>query len=147
MATRSKRADVDAMVAYLFLKKLMTPINRTEAYRKGLVNGVGKTIKEPKTEDEKQAFTLLDKMIFRIKRLLGTRVANLFNFLYLQTLNNQIYNNIIIMGSVQQRAEIKRMAKDLTRLQESYQVDPETMTLMLLEEYWTQEREDEIING
>lgn len=148
MATRNKRSDVDALVAYLFLKKMMTPIRKMDAFKMGIVDGTGKVVRKPRTEREKQALTLLDKIILRIKRLLGNRIAKLFNFLYLQTLNNDLYNSMIVMGSVQQRAEIKRIANDINRLQESHGINnSEDMAYVLIEEYLTQIQEDEILNS
>lgn len=146
MAIKSKKPDVDAMVTYLFLKKLMTPVFNTDAYKLKLVDNAGRVIKEPETPHEKEALTLLDKLILKMKRLLGTRVANLYNFLYLQTLGMDAYNNLIVMGSTAQRAEIKRIAKDFKRLQESHEINMDDVIYNLLTEEIANDLEKEILN-
>lgn len=146
MAIKSKKADVDSLVTYLFLKKLMTPVFNTEAYRLKLVDNAGRVIREPVTPKEKDALTLLDKLILKMKRLLGTRIGNLYNFLYLQTLSQNVYNNLIVMGSTAQRAEMKRIAKDFKRLQESYDISMEDTVYNLLTEEIADQLEKEILN-
>ena len=134
MAIKSKKSDVDALVTYIFLKKLMQPIFNTDAYKLKLVDSAGRVIKEPVTDKEKEALSLLSKLIFKIKRLLGTRLASLYNFLYLGTLGQNMYNNVIVMGTMAQKAEIKRVQKDFRRLQESYDMsfDDIVYTLMTI---------------
>ena len=68
MAIRSKKQDVDALVTYLFLKKLMTPVFNSPAYKMKLIDNAGRVIKEPVTQQEKESLTLLDKLILKIKR-------------------------------------------------------------------------------
>lgn len=142
MALKSKKQDIDALVTYLFLKKLMQPFFNTTAYKMKLVDNAGRIIKEPVTPQEKEALTLLDKLIFKIRRLLGTRVANLYNFLYLQTLGSNLYNNVIVLGTPMQKAEVKRVAKDFRRLNEQYNMSFDDMMYTLMtEELMSQEGE------
>jgi len=56
----------------------------------------------------------LDKIVFKIKRLLGTNLMPLYNYIYLQTVNNSVYNSIAVIGSPSQKYEIKRI-KQLSR--------------------------------
>jgi hypothetical protein len=145
MAIRSKKADVDALVTYIFLKNLMTPVFNTDAYRLKLIDSAGRVIREPQTDKEKQALTLLTRLILKIRRLLGTRVANLYNFLYLQTLGQNMYNNVIVMGTMAQKAEIKRVQKDFRRLQESYDMSFDDIVYTLMTEEIAQS-EGEVLN-
>jgi hypothetical protein len=145
MAIKSKKQDVDAMVAYIFLKNLMTPVFNTDAYRMKLIDSAGRVIREPQTDKEKQALTLLTRLILKIKRLLGTRVSNLYNFLYLQTLGMNAYNNIIVMGTMAQKAEVRRISKDFKRLQESYDMSFDDIVYTLMTEEITQS-EGEVLN-
>lgn len=146
MAIKAKKADVDALVTYIFLKKLMTPVFNTDAFRMKLVDNAGRVLKEPETPLEKDAMTLLDKLIFKMKRLLGPRVTNLYNFLYLQTLGINMYNNLIVLGTVAQRAEIKRIAKDFKRLQESYDIGLDDVIYNLMTEEISEQLEKETLN-
>lgn len=120
MATSdSKRETLDSVLTFIFLKKLMTPITKSNAFKMKIVDTTGRVIKEPETDDEKAALTLLDKFIFKMKRLLGSKLTQLNNFLFLQTLSNDFYNKLVVRGSVEQRAEIKRLEKDINKVAES----------------------------
>lgn len=146
MALKSKKTDVDALVTYIFLKKLMTPVFNTDAFKMKLVDNAGRVIKEPVTQQEQDALTLLDRLILKMKRLLGPRVSNLYNFLYLQTLGMNAYNNLIVMGSTGQRAEIKRIAKDFKRLQESHDLELSDVIYNLMTEEIANQLEEETLN-
>jgi hypothetical protein len=146
MAIKSKKRDVDALVTYLFLKKLMTPFFSSDAYKLKLIDNAGRIIKEPVTDAEKSALTLLDKFVLKIKRLLGSRISNLYNFLYLQTLGQNVYNNLIVMGSTAQRYEIKKIARDFKRLQESVDMSSDEVIYTLLTEEIADQLEQETIN-
>jgi hypothetical protein len=135
------------MVTYLFLKKLVTPISQTAAYRLKLIDASGKIVREPENHKEEQALTLLDRMILKVKRLLGSRMSNLYNFVYLQTQGERVYNNLLVMGSVQQRAEVRRLANDIRRLQEQHQISSDDVARILLEADLTEEAEDIAINN
>jgi chemotaxis signal transduction protein len=114
-----QRNDIDSIITFILVKKLVTPIVRSDAYKLGLVNNSGKILREPVGEDEREALTILDKIVFKLKRLLGNKIINLQSFLYLQTMNQQMYNKLIVKGSVENRAEILRIVKDVKRISES----------------------------
>jgi hypothetical protein len=122
MASEHKE-NIDNIITYIFIKKLVTPITKSAAYRMGLVNNAGRMVKKAETPEEKNAFTLLDKLIFKLKRLLGSKLINLNSFLYLTTLSNDFYNKLISRGSVNQRAEIIRIKRDMEKLSEKYDTD------------------------
>mgnify|MGYP003635849681 FL=1 len=63
---------VDAAIIFRILMKLVTPFDKTKAFDLGLVDEKGKSLKKAKTGEEKSAMTLLDRMVFNLKRLLGT---------------------------------------------------------------------------
>ena len=59
---------------YQFLKKLVTPFDKTKAFELGIIDEKGKILKrrrDLKTKDEKEAYTLSDTLIWNIKKLLG----------------------------------------------------------------------------
>jgi len=119
----NQRENIDNIISYILIKKLVTPITRTKTYSLGLVNNAGRVIKEPETEAERHALTVLDKLVFKLKRLLGSKLINLNSFLYLSTLSNDFYNKIVVKGSIGQRAEIIRIKKDIQKLAEKYNRD------------------------
>ena len=59
---------------YQFLKKLVTPFEKTEAFKLGIVDKEGKILKrrrDLKTTEEKDAYTLSDTLIWNLKKILG----------------------------------------------------------------------------
>ena len=82
---------VDLFVTYRFLKLLVTPWKKQEAYKLGIIDDKGKNLiksKDFEREDQRTAFTLLHRLVFNCKRImqkipfirsqLGTYAAALF---------------------------------------------------------------------
>ena len=140
MDLTSQRQNIDSVISYLFIRKLVTPIIKTPAFKLGLVSSAGKVIKDPATDEEKIALTLLDRICFKIKRLLGGKLVSLNNFLYTTTQSCDMYNKLVIRGSVDQRAEIVRIARDVRNMIEAkgYSVE-ECMGMLMTEEMDKQE--------
>ena len=87
---------IDLFVTYRFIKLLVTPFEKTDAYKLGIIDEDGHRIVEPGTNKpttlattkEKNAYTVLHKLVFNIKRIfakvpglrtkLGTYAAALF---------------------------------------------------------------------
>lgn len=60
--------------AYFFVKKMATPFEKTEAYKLGIIDKKGKVLKPMKeltSEKERKAYTLLDRVIWNIKKLMS----------------------------------------------------------------------------
>lgn len=134
MATEKDKSNIDSILTFILVKKLMTPITKTPAYKIGLVDTAGRVIKKPENEKEENALSIFDKFIFKLKRLLGARIGQLHKFLYIQTMNNDFYNKLIVRGSVESRAEIKRIKQDVSKLQEKYGLPFETFLMGLINE-------------
>ena len=88
---------IELFVTYRFIKLLVTPFEKTDAYRLGIIDADGKRILVPgttnkptplRTVEEKSAYTVLHKLVFNIKKIfakvpglrtkLGTYAAALF---------------------------------------------------------------------
>ena len=92
---------IDLFVTYRFIKLLVTPFEKTPAFKLGIIDKDGnrivkqgkgilrQTVPEPlRTSEEKSAYTVLHKLVFNIKKLfakvpglrtkLGTYAAALF---------------------------------------------------------------------
>ena len=87
---------IDLFVTYRFIKLLTTPFNKTEAFKLGIIDEKGNRVTEPgtnkvtilRTSKEKNAYTVLHKLVFNIKKLfekvpglrtkIGTYAAALF---------------------------------------------------------------------
>ena len=64
---------VDLFVVYRFLKLLVTPWEKQEAYKLGIIDKKGKALKKARdlsTEGERSAFTLLHRLVFNCKRIM-----------------------------------------------------------------------------
>ena len=82
---------IDLFVTYRFLKLLVTPWKKQEAYKLGIIDDKGKNLiksRDFEREDQRTAFTLLHRLVFNCKRImqkipfirsqLGTYAAALF---------------------------------------------------------------------
>ena len=71
MGIVSRTADL--FYAFRFLKLLVTPWDKTEAYELGVIDDSGKIIKKAKdrkTPQEKSSYTVFHRLVFNVKRLL-----------------------------------------------------------------------------
>ena len=77
---------------YQFLKKLVTPFNKTKAFDLGIIDEKGKILKRRRDlegDEEKSAYNLSDTLIWNIKKLMGkipggkSRIASYAAALYL----------------------------------------------------------------
>ena len=60
--------------AFFFIKKMATPFEKTQAYKLGIIDKKGKVLKKMgdlETEQEKKTYTLLDRVIWNIKKLMS----------------------------------------------------------------------------
>ena len=71
---------IDLFVTYRFLKLLTTPFEKQEAFKLGIIDKDGNRIKKEKstlpaveltTVELKNAYTILHKLVFNIKKIFG----------------------------------------------------------------------------
>ena len=65
---------------YQFIKKLVTPFEKTDAFKLGIIDKNGKILKKRRDLEgskEKEAYTLSDTLIWNIKKLMGKNVTGL----------------------------------------------------------------------
>jgi hypothetical protein len=75
---------IDLFVTYRFIKLLVTPFEKTEAFKLGIIDETGNRIMPPpvggvrqtkpeplRTSEEKNAYTILHKLVFNIKKIFG----------------------------------------------------------------------------
>ena len=65
---------VDSIIAYRILKMLVTPFEDTDAFRQGIVDKDGKELKKMaqlNTVAERDAYTILHRLVFRLKRIVN----------------------------------------------------------------------------
>ena len=64
---------IDLFVTYRFLKLLVTPWKKQEAFKQGIIDDKGKALKKARdltTEAERESFTLLHRLVFNCKRIM-----------------------------------------------------------------------------
>lgn len=64
---------VDSIIAYRILRLLVTPFEATDAYALGIIDAKGKELKKMSqlnSVDERDAYSILHRMIFRLKRII-----------------------------------------------------------------------------
>ena len=75
---------IDLFVTYRFIKLLVTPFEKTEAFKLGIIDETGNRVMPPpvagirqtkpeplRTTEEKNAYTILHKLVFNIKKIFG----------------------------------------------------------------------------
>jgi uncharacterized membrane protein YcgQ (UPF0703/DUF1980 family) len=71
---------IDALIAYRVLKLLVTPFNRSKAFKLGIIDAKGKVLiksreikkfPQAKSKEFRNAYTLLIRFVFNLKRLLA----------------------------------------------------------------------------
>jgi hypothetical protein len=66
--------SVDLLITYRIIKLLTTPFEKQDAYRLGIIDKNGKVLrktKELKTGKERDAYTILHRFVFNLKRLIN----------------------------------------------------------------------------
>ena len=80
---------IDNLIALRILHMLVTPFEDTPAYQMGLVDKNGKKVRDPKTEQEKDSYDYLTKLVFNMKKIINklpggeNKIKNLVAALYL----------------------------------------------------------------
>ena len=65
---------IDLLITYRVIKLLVTPWNKHDAYKYGIIDDDGKVLrktKDLKTAKEKDAYTILHRFVFNLKRLIN----------------------------------------------------------------------------
>ena len=64
---------IDAFITFRFLKLLVTPFNKTEAFKLGIIDERGKVLKryrDLERIEERRSYTILHRLVFNIKKLI-----------------------------------------------------------------------------
>ena len=125
---------LNSVLSYILVKKMVERVESTKAYKLGLVDNTGKTKRVPDNETEESALTLLDKFIFKLKRMTGARINELSNFLYVNSLEGNMEDYLVVKGGAQNKGAIKRVSSDLNKLKEKYDLDTDELIRCLITE-------------
>lgn len=92
---------IDNVIAYRILRMLVTPFNKTDAFSLGIIDTKGKILKQAKdlsTEQEKNSYDYLHRLVFNLKRLINklpggeSYIKNLVAALFLIKESYQTYH-------------------------------------------------------
>ena len=75
---------IDTLITYRILKLMVTPFDRQEAFKRGIIDKDGNVLrkrKELKEPNDKKAYTILHRFVFNLKRIikkvgLGSRLGS-----------------------------------------------------------------------
>lgn len=62
---------IKAAVIFLLIADLFKKIEKTNAYKLGIVDKKGKQIRKPKTPEEKKSYGLYERFLFKLKKVFG----------------------------------------------------------------------------
>ena len=65
---------IDNLMAFKVLRMLVTPFTDTEAFKLGIIDAHGNVLKKSShfgSEDERNAFTYLHRLVFNLKKLIN----------------------------------------------------------------------------
>lgn len=97
---------VDSIIAYRILRMLITPFEETDAFRLGIIDAKGKELKKMRqfnTVQERDAYTILHRMIYRIKRIIEKVPAE----------NKKLLNFAAALALVKEQLELNQEPIDL----------------------------------
>jgi hypothetical protein len=115
---------VDALITYRILRLLTTPFDQQDAFRLGLIDKHGNRLKkesELNTNEEQEAYSLLHRMVFRLKRIIEKVPMDNKNFLSFAAAvalvregieyDDEILEEVFYM--TQERQDVKDLAEEL----------------------------------
>ena len=119
---------VDNLIAFRILYALVTPFEKTEAFKRGVIDAEGNTIVKVKdrTPEQKDAYDMLDRLVFSLKRLLGklpggkSQVASLAAAYYLV---KESYTNKTSIKQEQVDTMLKIINDGITLVEEQITVE------------------------
>ena len=76
-------STVDYMIIYALAVRFIRPFHKWKAFEMGLIDKDGKVLRAPKSLKEKSAFTPLDNIILKIKKLIPKRLWYLLTAAYI----------------------------------------------------------------
>jgi hypothetical protein len=118
---------VDSLITYRILRLLTTPFDQQDAFRLGIIDKHGNVLKKERdlnTTEEQEAYSLLHRMVFRLKRIIEKVPMDNKNFLSFATAvalvregveyEEDILEELFYM--TQEREDVKELAEELTTI-------------------------------
>ncbi len=119
----------DTAYAFRFLKLFVTPFDKTEAFKQGIIDEKGKNlirIRDLGTQDQRSAYTVFHRLVFNLKKLLEkipggrSRLASYAAALYLIKEKDQLNDETIdlILNQMSEDLDLEESRDYLTDFEE-----------------------------
>ena len=123
---------IDLLITYRVIKMLVTPFEKQPAYTLGIIDKNGKVLRKAKTLNtakEKEAYTLLHRFVFNLKRLINiipggkSKLGTYAAALGLLLKENKDINMVELEKDLYKMSEYDRDEYLLNQLNEMIQID------------------------
>lgn len=107
--------DIDNVLVFVFLKSITTIPTTTKAYKLGLIDRNGKLIKNPKTQEEHNAISNLDLLLFKLREWLRPKMYCLSSVNWIRGLykDKRIQNYLLNSEIISKQYVVRRLNSEL----------------------------------
>ena len=107
--------DIDNVLVFVFLKSITTIPTATKAYKLGLIDRNGKLIKNPKTQEEHNAISNLDLLMFKLREWLRPKMYCLSSVNWIRGLykDKRIQNYLLNSEIISKQYVVRRLNSEL----------------------------------
>ena len=70
LTMRLTESAVGTVTTFMIIKRLVQPWTSWDAFRLGIIDDEGRKLKDPVTSEERQAWTMFDRLMWKVLRLL-----------------------------------------------------------------------------
>ena len=107
--------DIDNILVFIFLKSITTIPTKTKAYKLGLINKAGELIKEPTTQEEHDAISNLDLLMFKLREWLRPKMYCLASINWIRGLykDKRIQNYLMNTDFISRQYVVRRLNNEL----------------------------------
>jgi hypothetical protein len=107
--------DIDNILVFIFLKSITTIPTKTKAYKLGLINKNGELIRSPETQQEHDAISNLDLLMFKLREWLRPKMYCLASINWIRGLYNdkRIQNYLMNTDFVSRQYVVRRLNNEL----------------------------------
>lgn len=107
--------DIDNVLVFVFLKSITTIPTTTKAYKLGLIDRNGKLIRNPKTQEEYNAISNLDLLMFKLREWLRPKMYCLSSVNWIRGLykDKRIQNYLLNSEIISKQYVVRRLNSEL----------------------------------
>ena len=107
--------DIDNVLVFVFLKSITTIPTTTKAYILGLIDRNGKLIRNPKTQEEHNAISNLDLLMFKLREWLRPKMYCLSSVNWIRGLykDKRIQNYLLNSEIISKQYVVRRLNSEL----------------------------------